>query len=55
VKERRLDEGVVANDVDGPRALVGRDGEQRIHDEVREQRGVFTAGEADDPRVIVKL
>ena len=31
-------------------ALVGRDGEQALDDEVEEERGVFAAGKADDPR-----
>jgi hypothetical protein len=50
VEDRRLDEGVVADEMNGPRALVGGNGEECFDHEMRKQRGVLAAGKADDPR-----
>lgn len=50
-----LDERIVRDDVNRTDALAARERKQMLHHEMRYERAVLAAGEADDPELPVRL
>ena len=55
LKDGRLNQRVVAYQINSPLAFVGRNGQQTFNYEMRKQRGIFASGKSNDPRFVMGL